>query len=414
MTTTPKRVINDKSVSALKARSARYDVPDSEVRGLVIRVRPDGVKTWTLRYELHGKGRRVTLGEYGPDRLSLAEARKKANKLLVQVDDGKDPVAEQQEAARKAAQAKRDSIEALCESYIEKHAKKRKRSWRADQGTIKREILPVLGKNRPVTSITRRDCRMLVQKIADRPAPIFANRTAALLSRLFRFAVDEEMIELNIAAKLPKPGVEKSARPKDESAPDKYSDDEIRQIWTATEQLDPAPRAIYRLGLATGLRPGEIAAMRWDWIDGSWMTVPGSIMKNNRAHRTFLTSLALAALAHVPKIDGEPMIFRGFRGKRQLAACNRLVFAGVRRRQSPRHALRKVVASGMAACGVKVEDVSRVLSHSVGLPVTAIYTEHQFDKEKKSALLRWERRLRAILAENADVDRVVPFTASRA
>ncbi|HTM30481.1 MAG TPA: integrase arm-type DNA-binding domain-containing protein, partial [Vicinamibacterales bacterium] len=195
-----------KSIDTFKPRAARYAVKDSEVAGLDLRVYPDGRKVWTLRYRADGRQRRLKLGEYGPNRIGLAEARTRANKELRKVDGGTDPQAERLEAKRAAAEAKRaeerakrDNIDALCEAYIERHAKVRKRTWRDDQSKINTEIKPAL-KGRPVTSITRRDCRALVQAIADRPAPIYANRVAALLSRLFRFAVDEELIKANIAA----------------------------------------------------------------------------------------------------------------------------------------------------------------------------------------------------------------------
>ncbi|MEO7135444.1 MAG: hypothetical protein ABI024_14625 [Vicinamibacterales bacterium] len=39
-----------------------------------------------------------------------------------------------------------------------------------------------------MADITRRDVRQLVEAIAERGAPIMANRTASLLSKLFRYA----------------------------------------------------------------------------------------------------------------------------------------------------------------------------------------------------------------------------------
>ena len=86
--------------------------------------------TWTLRYRIHGQQRRLKLGQY--PRVTLAEARKQANQELRKVDGGIDPQAEREaatravEAAKLAAElANRDSIETLCQAYIERHAKPR-------------------------------------------------------------------------------------------------------------------------------------------------------------------------------------------------------------------------------------------------------------------------------------------------
>jgi len=196
----------------------------------------------------------------------------------------------------------------LADAYIERHAKPHKKSWREDQGYLKNEVLPVW-KGRAVTSITRRDCRALVQAIADRPAPIYANRILSLLSRLFRFAVAEEILDASPAVQLPKPGAEASSRT--DRDPNPYSPDELRILWAATEDR-PAPlSAIYRLGLLTGQRPGEISGLEWGELDGAWWTIPGARTKNGRDHRVYLTQPALDELARVPRVDGEPRVFCG-------------------------------------------------------------------------------------------------------
>ena len=184
-------MLTPRSIAALEARATRYAVPDAKVSGLELRIHTDGTKRWSLRYRVSGEQRRLKLGLY--PRLSLADARELASKELRKIDGGIDPQQERQAARAATEQAKADSIEALCAAFIERHAKPRKRTWRDDHSKLQREVLPHW-KRRAVTSITRRDCRQLVQSIADRGAPILANRVAALLSRLFRFALDEEVI----------------------------------------------------------------------------------------------------------------------------------------------------------------------------------------------------------------------------
>ncbi len=406
------KLTSARSVDALKPRADRYIVRDAKVAGLELRIYPDGRKLWTLRYRNAAKEqRRLNLGKH--PRVGLAAARKRANAELRKVDAGIDPQAERQEAQRAVERAKANSIEALCEAYLERHAKVKKRTWRDDQIKIKGEILSTW-KGRAVLSIVRRDCRALVQAIADRPAPILANRVAALLSRLFRFAVDEEIISANPAAHLPKPGVEAAARPDGEREEKAYIADEIRAIWQATETLAPALKATYRLGLLTGQRPNEVSGMTWAEVDGSWWTVPGRRTKNGREHRVFLTSAALDALREVPRHDQSTdlHVFAGWRGKRQLAAVNAQVFAHVRRREKPRHALRDTVATGLAAAGVAIEDIAKVLNHSYGPRVTAGYNAYGYDKEKRLALGRWAQRLAAIL-ESTDSVKVVPLQQVR-
>jgi integrase len=394
-------ITSAKSIAALKPRPHRYVARVARVPGLELRVYPDGSKIWSLRYRIHGEQRRLKLGQYDPARLTLAEACKAANRELRKVDAGIDPQAERRATRQAVETAKANSIDALCESYIRRHARPKKRTWREDQSMLKCEVL-ARWKGRAVTAITRRDCRELVEAIAARPAPIYANRVAALLSRVFRFAVDDEILPANPAARLPKPGVEAQSRPEGEREQKAYDAEEIRAIWTATEALDAAARAQIRLGLVTGQRPREISDMEWRELDGAWWTIPARRTKSNRDHRVFMTPLALDVLKDVPQVEDEPHAFVGHRRPRQLGAVNRRAFADIRRREKPRHALRDSAATGMAAAGVAVEDIAKVLNHSHGPRVTGGYNSYSYDKEKRLALGKWARRLQGILEQKPD------------
>jgi integrase len=345
--------------------------------------------------------------EVGPLSAGGPRGRKNSRELR-KVDAGIDPQAERENKRRAVEKANADSVDALCEAYIERHAKPKKRTWRDDQSKLRCEVLTAW-KGRPVTSIARRDCRELVQAIADRGGPIHANRIAALLSRVFRFAVDEEIIPANPAAHLPKPGVEAQSRPDGDRAQKAYTDDEIRAIWSATETLTPSLRALYRLGLLTGQRPSEIGNMGWGEIAGSWWTIPGRRTKNGRDHRVFLAPAAVTLLEQITRADDVAYVFAGWRGKRQLSAINAQVFSGMERRIRPRHAMRDTVATRLAACGVAVEDIAKVLNHTYGPRVTAGYNAYSYDKERRLAITRWARQLTALLEGKNDAGTVVAF-----
>ena len=387
------KLSNAQSVDALAPRPDRYVVRDGTVSGLEIRVHPDGAKVWSVRYRnTTGDQRRFRIGQY--PRMSLHAARVAANRALRKVDDGLDPQGERQATKAKAALARKDSIEALTTDYIERHAKPRKRTWAADQNKVNRVILPLGGagrsrRSRGATAVSW--CRG--SRIAA-PA-IQANRVAALLSRLFRFAVDEELIPANIAAAAPEARRRVAARPEGDREVKPYDDGEIAAIWTATA------RSAGRGAGALPARPRHRAAAQRDQRHGLDRGGGGVVGDSRRAGeeqpraQVYLTSLARKELALVPKHDA--LVFAGYRGKRQLAALNVDIFAAVRRRKKPRHAMRDTVATGMADAGVAVEDISRVLNHAVGPRVTGGYNAYTYDREKQTALEVWADRLDAII-----------------
>lgn len=95
----------------------------------------------------------------------------------------------------------------LATRYITEYAKSPKRSWKDDRRRLQSEVLPTL-RHRVAREIQRRDARELVQAVAQRGAPIAANRLRALLRKVFNFVGEQEFVETNPIAHVPRRGVE--------------------------------------------------------------------------------------------------------------------------------------------------------------------------------------------------------------
>ncbi|MFN7984394.1 MAG: tyrosine-type recombinase/integrase [Vicinamibacterales bacterium] len=366
----------------------RIEYVDREVPGLALRVMPTGIKSWTVRYRHRSRLRRLTLGSVTA--VSLSQARDRARDELHGVSHGADP------ASVKQASRKAETFEELAAFYMERWAKPRKRSWKADDNLIRRRILPSW-RRRAIADITRRDVRDMVQSVADAGAPVVANRVAALLSKMFSVALDWDLVTVNPAVRIPRPAVER--------ARDRVlNEDEIRVLWAAFDRLAPPMAAFYKLRFLTAQRGGEVASMRWADVDldGGWWTVPASQSKNKLAHRVPLNGSAVTLLAErlaCAHPDSALVLEAhycragaGARGKRQQAAAAAsfplVDFRG--------HDLRRTAASFMASGGVPRLTISKILNH-VEHGVTKVYDRHSYDPEKRQALEWWDRRLSAIV-----------------
>ncbi len=63
------------------------------------------------------------------------------------------------------------------------------------------------------------------------------------------------------------------------------------------------------------------------------------------------------------------------------------------------HDLRRIAASWMASMGGGTHVISRILNH-VESGVTAVYTRHSYDSEKREALEIWESKLLGIVGSS--------------
>ena len=396
-----------RTVKTLRPLNERREYADDLVPGLALRVTPTGDKTWAVRFRVNGRQRRLTLAPYPT--MSLAKARKAARNALLGASTGADPATEKQRAR------KGETFGELADEYLTRHAKPKKRSWREDDRILNAELLP-RWRFRKVKEITRRDVRDLIDAIADRGAPVMANRVLALVRKMLNFAVQRDWIELNPAWKLPAPGEE---RTRDRV----LTEQEIREVWAATEGERPATRALMRLRLLTAQRGGELQKMTWADVDlnAAWWVIPAKHSKNRLPHRVPLSPGAIKELKALKKATPDDLwVFAGRTGGRPMGDVKAIARRMALRVQKARagkgvddsfefrgHDLRRTAASYMAAGGIPRLSISKILNH-VETGITAVYDRHSYDPEKRAALEWWALKLQAILKEKAAT--VLPFT----
>ena len=86
---------------------SRKEVPDGIVPGLYLVVQTSGAKSWALRYRLHGRTRKHTLGALAA--FDVKDARELARDALAVVAKGRDPSTERKQA-RLDASDKRNEV----------------------------------------------------------------------------------------------------------------------------------------------------------------------------------------------------------------------------------------------------------------------------------------------------------------
>ena len=291
-------------------------------------------------------------------------------------------------------------FEDVARQYLERHARPKKRSWREDERILEHDVLP-RWRTRPARGVRPRDVRRLLDTIVDRGAPIQANRTFALLRRVFNWAAAPDRA-LVPHAHNPCRGLE---RPAPERQRERVlSPDELRALWRALDAENTSTAALFRLALLTGQRDGELRTMTWTDVDlvAGWWTIPAERAKNGRAHRVPLSPTAIGVLRRLHEARTSRWVFPSARGSasghrdRVYKAVHRLRRASAVVDFTP-HDLRRTVASHMTSMGIARLTVSKLLNH-VERGVTAVYDRYGYDREKEEAVVLWARRLEEIVA----------------
>lgn len=177
----PMELLTDRRVETAKPAEgeSRLELRDTKMRGLELRVgKKEGSKSWALLYtrQSDGRLRRVAIGPY--PQIGLAEARRRAMALKVEIEVGEDPAAGVQ--ARKGA----PTFQELSDEWIRLHGPNKSPRALADNvSMLKRHVLPVIGAKK-AHDVTKRDVLHLLDLVALKPDARLGKKKQAKLKTM--------------------------------------------------------------------------------------------------------------------------------------------------------------------------------------------------------------------------------------
>jgi integrase len=374
--------------------SGQIFLRDDELRGFALRLTP-GSKTFILEKLIHGRVRRLTLGRYGE--LTPEQARQLAHKRLVEIHEGRDPVAER----RQLQQA--PTWHDLEQLYLTRHAA-RKKSKANDEAILNHHLSHL--RPRKLSTISREVIARLHTKIGtepssvirpgravQRPMPRQANSTLALIRSMWNLGQDWGLIPpgpnpcLRIK-KFPEVSRERFVKP-----------EELPRLWKAL-QAEPNVfvRAAFFVGLLTGARRNEVLTMQWadlDLAQGTW-TIPTT--KAGRSHVVPIPFPVIQELKKLPRFEGNPYVFPGRWHRRHLINVSK-PWRRIRQQAGLHdvrlHDLRRTVGSWMVAAGASLPLIGKALGHS-NVSTTQVYARLQLDPVRQALEANATRMLETI------------------
>jgi integrase len=388
--------ITKRSVDALKPAGdgAETVLWDSELKGFGVRVQSGSAKSYVLHYRVGtGRGaplRKLTIGRHGSP-WTPETARREAKSLLGMIEDGFDP------AADKMLRREAPTIVELAERFLAEHADaKRKSSTAAEyKRLLDKIILPALSK-RKVADVSRADVTKL--HYVNRKAPYQANRVLAVLSKMFNLA---ERWGLRPDGSNPCRHVEKFTERKRERM---LSPAELARLGDALAGYGGSPYAVaaVKLLVFTGARLGEVLGLRWEWVDfeRGEARLPDSKTGAKTLH---LPPPALAVLAELPRLDGNPFAIAGAKSGAALVNLEK-PWRAIRRSAGlgdvRLHDLRHAFASVAASSGMGLPIIGKMLGHSE--PATTARYAHLASDPVKAAAAAVAGKVAAAMGGSAD------------
>ncbi|MBI1189016.1 MAG: tyrosine-type recombinase/integrase [Alphaproteobacteria bacterium] len=415
----PAAPLTAKAVEKIKADpNKRLEIPDGG-SGLYLIVQTSGAKSWAARYRnAAGKPVKLTLGKYHEETMPLSVARQRLRDTLDAVDRGIDPAAAKRSAKSAAvAVSLPTTLGDLADVYVQRYLQKRVRRWKAAAGEIDTHIRPRLG-SVALADLSRAHGRQMVQDIAGK-YPVAANRALARLNAILNWAAGEDLIAVNPMLGIKKATIE---APRERV----LSDDELREVWNASDRLGYPTGEIVKALILTGQRRDEVRAAHWSEFnldEGTWI-IPTARFKGGRSHLVPLAEAVVERLKAMPFRDRGGPVFVGQKaGKphqnmvKPKHVLDRYIAEARGDDAEPMepwtlHDLRRTMRTGLSRLGIARDVAERCIGHAVGGRLGAVYDQHEYQPEKARAMQAWADHVAAVV-EGRKVGNVVQMRAER-
>lgn len=379
--------LNDRQIKNAKPADKTYKLSDGG--GLYLAVTPAGGKLWRLKYRIDGREKLLSIGKYPA--VSLVEAREAANNARSILAAGQDPAAAKQAAKAERAAALANTFQAIATQW---HAANLHR-WKPNHAArivdgLNNDVFPHIG-GHPVTGLGVADIKAVIERIAFRGAPSYAEKVRQWIGAIFRHAAMMELTDRNPAAVLqgylPKPPTRHMpALPREELA-EFYS-----RLLLA--DIDHKNRLAVLLVMLVFVRSAEIRGGEWqeiDWQAKTW-TIPAHRMKRPRAHVISLSDWALELLQELHGLTGQtPYLFPsrikadGFISEGTLnSIINKLGYKGT----ATPHGFRSLASSLLNEQGFNPDAIELQLAHVEENKIRAAYNRADYADERRN-MMQW-------------------------
>lgn len=369
----------------------------SDSHGLNVRLALSGSVTFFYRYRWEDKPVQLNIGDYPS--ISLLQARERRQQFRAWIVKGYDP-------RRQVVLERADNIGALT---VEDAFDYWEKFYAIPQGLVKlpqnrrtfeNHVKPVLG-NMVVNHTKKSHWLRLFDNMGRR---VVTGDVLVLMQRAFRFCSNRGVIDFNPLVELRRSDVGMTAALKDR----KLSDDELKVVWGALEDMPPRQQLVLKFLIMTGCRSSEFRISRWEWYDfeaKTW-TIPASEYKTRKTVRRALPVAAIQLLKQHQEnsVTKHVLTLSRYKGPQDdkppvqpnIALFSAQIIKKTGMEQWSLHDLRRTVATRISELGAPPHAIEKILGHKMG-GVMARYNLHDYLDDQHHWLNVWINHLESVI-----------------
>ena len=345
------------------AKTSNIEYSVAQATNLCLAVYKNGSRSWRFKQKFRGKRLFITIGPY--PLWNLADAIEKVRSYQRMIAGDIDPrIGDKSESNVTFSEFVRDEFMP--------YAKKQYKTAGNMENMLDKRLLKEFGSFR-LSEITKRQIILFHKQACEETSGTTGNRYLSLLSSIFRYGIELDLIEKN-----PCKGVKKA---RENKSRDRFlqEDEHIRFIQVLSTMLDiPQAQAIFLL-LATGVRRSELLSLTWDDVSLTDKQAHLRDSKNGESRYVALNSVAVELLTKMrSQRSKSPWIFsaRTSNSKTPHLQNVRKTFASICQQAGVKnlrlHDLRRSHASYLLKSGVDIVTIKELLGHK-SLKSTQVY-----------------------------------------
>lgn len=396
--------LTNTEVKQAKAKDKLYKLSDGG--GLLLRVKPNGYKTWVFDYYKPHSKSRTTIGFGTYPEVSLADARKRREAARELVAKGVDPKEHKDDKHREQLLTASHTLKSVATDWfvIKKTTiaeSTAKSLWRK----FENHVFPKLG-HRPIDKILAPEAIEALKPLAAKGNLETTGKIIGHLNNIMTHALNTGILQHN-----PLSGIRSAfSAPKVTNMPT-IKPDELGKLMKdiSYASIKLVTRCLIEWQLHTMTRPSESAKAEWSEIDldNKLWVIPAERMKMRLEHKVPLTEQAIEILERLKPITGHrkhlfPSHIDHKKHCNVETANKALIRMGYKNRLVA-HGLRALASTTLNEQSFNPDVIEAALSHVDKNEVRRAYNRAEYLESRRELMCWWSEHIEQAASGNLPV-----------